>query len=243
MCGGFFIPEITTIRTDLAQIFAYEIGIIISNNISSQNGFTNGVPAIEFDKIDPAEQALIDCFIDNRSGLALTILNKLHKANRKIAFEAANLPAGDLASEELVGYVHEIKLDRTQIRSTAVDRSSSDTAAEEDILFTKLYVEMVVHEICHADGKDHPANSIPTSLEYFDSDNGACTKAIYKQVFDDKRPLELSTFQLPQDYSWNLSCMTSAITSNPVYFQSMGSAAAASVIYPTYDVEYFHHAK
>jgi hypothetical protein len=246
MCGGLFDLAYTEVRLDLDKIFAYEIGQIIDRNVNAIDLPSNGVPNIVYgDTLANAEEQMVKCLLTYRTGVLRVKLDVLENANEAVRIsDDEDLPGTVLGQHSKAGSQHYIELNREVIRETS-DGYYNDTPAQESLLYSKHYIESVVHEFCHAFGEHHEGlgEDNPGTILYQTSDNGECIKNIFTEVLNEFPPshnkLQLNT----QGYPFNFACIDTVIANYPDYFKSMSSAAAARKTYPTFDVEYSPHDK
>jgi hypothetical protein len=244
MCGGLFNSVYTDVNVGLEVIYAYQISEGVHRTLQSLGPPGQEVPQIDFTgEMDDAEKTLINCIITHRNGIFSTELNKLKVANKTVKFDDKDLPPNILGQETLSGNTHSLDIDREEIRNKSDGLYTNDTPVEESKLYPKRYLELVVHEFCHAFGEEHGAFDRVNSVSYQRSDNGRCVEQIFSEVLGELPPSHNAFNLKPQSLSWNLGCISTAITNHADYFKSVDSAASAVKTYPTFDVDYLPYAK
>jgi hypothetical protein len=145
-----------------------------------------------------------------------------------------------------IGKLHKIELDRDAIRPTSDTLYNgpynSDTPAEETLLYSKLYLETVLHEFCHAFGQEH-VGQVTGTFGYVRSDNGECVADIFAEVVNEVPPSHNKVRGLNQLYTPSFSCINTVLASNTAYFASMSSAASARKVYPNLNMKYSSYDK
>jgi hypothetical protein len=145
-----------------------------------------------------------------------------------------------------IGKLHKIELDRDAIRPTSDTLYNgpynSDTPAEETLLYSKLYLEAVLHEFCHAFGQEH-VGQVTGTFGYVRSDNGGCVADIFAEVVNEVPPSHNKVRGLNQLYTPSFSCINTVLASNTAYFASMSSAASARKVYPNLNMKYSSYDK
>jgi hypothetical protein len=167
-------------------------------------------------------------------------LDVLQNSNEEIKVSNnKDLPIETAGRYSKAGSLHKIELNRKNIQRTS-DGYYTDTPAQESLLYTKLYIESVVHELCHAFGENHSGalEDFPNTVPYQNSANGKCIKNVFADVLNELPPSH-NKYQLKtQGYPLNFACIDTVIANNPDYFNSMSSAASAVKTYTTFNVEY-----
>ena len=240
MCVGFdaFYTHID-VNVPVINMYHIQEHIISTFNAQSGNG-DRDVPAIDMEDLTTAEQAMINCTITLRNGPMADAYDGIHDANRDLIIQHG--APGDLGThhKDVMNSTETVELNRNNNMKYAQDMYPNDSAAQEKKLYLKILAETYAHEMCHSAGHDHSGGETGQiyTTGYYTTAMGRCERDAFEDTFQEKPPSYKKVFGQSQNYSWNVTCMSSINANNADYFNSLHSGASASRTYPTYPVDY-----